>query len=72
MTSAITMSETSSMGSCCDSKSAMVEIDIQLVRQRCMEEIRLQHNVVLIGCSIGDLGTIAAFNSSLQILAGLQ
>ena len=73
MTSAITMSETSSMGSCCDSKSAMVEIDTFNWSDKDVWK-KSAYNTMwcLIGCSIGDLGTIAAFNSSLQNLAGLQ
>ena len=62
MASAITMSETSTMGSCCDSKSVVVEIDAFNWSDKDVWK-KSAYNTMwcLIGCSIGDLGTIAAF-----------
>lgn len=62
MTSATTMSEVSTMGSCCDSKSTMIEIDTFNWSDKDVWK-KSAYNTMwcLIGCSIGDLGTIAAF-----------
>ena len=62
MTSAITMSETSTIGSCCDSKSVVVEIDeFNWSDKDVWKKSAYNTMWCLIGCSIGDLGTIAAF-----------
>ena len=62
MASAITMSEVSTVGSCCDSKSVVVEIDeFNWSDKDVWKKSAYNTMWCLIGCSIGDLGTIAAF-----------